>query len=95
MNDMSGGELLQKWLDNNRIWNFESNTKNLEKVVNLLGYRDSAFGNAVDDFLNDNPGAQAAIVEWIGDHVDKVSEWRENLEDEVGQDEEDDNDGPG
>ena len=51
MSDMNGGELLQKWLDNNRIWNFESNTRNLEKVVNLLGYRDSAFGDAVNDYF--------------------------------------------
>jgi hypothetical protein len=86
---MDGYELLNKWQDKNKVWHFEGNTRNLTKLVNVLGYRDGGFGSAVTEFLNDNPGAQLAIVEWIGEWVDRNHDWKEMLAGEVGEEEDD------
>lgn len=83
MSEQSGFDLLYKWQDIAKVHHFEGSTRNLEKLVNVLGYRDQGFGDAVHEFLCDNPGAQQAIVEWIGEWIDRNSDWREAMEDEV------------
>lgn len=77
-------KLLDKWQDQNNINSFEgpSGRRNLEKLFAVLGY-DSA-----ENFLDDNPGAITAIMEFIASA--NVSEWEENLQDEVGDDDQDD-----
>lgn len=81
------GELIDKYIQANRMYHFEGSrgVRYLDKIINILGYRD------FDYFLEDNPGAQEAIVEWIKEQNN--SEWTENfadiLEDED-QDEEKD-----
>jgi len=84
MIDDSGIELIERWKDINKAWHFEGSTRNLEKLVNVLGYYDQGFGGAVMEFLNDNPGAQGAIVEWIGEFIDRNPEWRDAMLGEVG-----------
>ena len=86
---MDGYELLNKWQDKNKCWNFENSTRNLEKLVSAIGYNEDMFGSAVQNFLNDNPGAQQAIVEWIGEWIDRNNDWKEMLADEVGEEEDD------
>lgn len=86
----SGIELLQRWQNEREVWHFENSTDNLEKVVKAIGYSYNAFGSVIEQFLSDNPGAQAAIVEWIGEWIDRVPDWRENLEADVGPLPEDD-----
>ena len=81
--ELSGDELIQKWQDREKAWHFESNTKNLTKLVNVIGYRDQGYGSAVEEFLNDNPGAQLAIVEWIAEWVDRNKDWKQALIDET------------
>jgi hypothetical protein len=80
--EMSGAELLEKWQDQNKVYHFEMNTKNLSKIVNVIGYGDDMFGTAVENFLNDNPGAQLAIVEWIAGQLER-GDWRDTFLAEV------------
>lgn len=84
---MDGFRLMEKWQDANKAYHFENNTKNLEKLVEAIGYRADAFGTSVENFLNDNPGAQVAIVDWITEWLDRNRDWREALQAEVEPDE--------
>ena len=85
---MDGLNLIEQWQDKNKVWHFENSTKNLEKLVGVLGYRDSGFGSAVEEFLCDNPGAQQVIVEWIAEWLDNNSDWRESFLQELDESEE-------
>lgn len=68
-------DALEQWMENNRAYTWEGTrgVKNLAKLVGELNhdYRD------IDMFLEDNPGAQQAILEWIMSA--NVPEWLENL----------------
>ena len=71
-------ELFDTYLEQNRMWHFEgaSGVRNLEKVVrNVCGY------NHLQYFLEDNPGAVEAVVNWIREA--NCLEWRQNLEELV------------
>lgn len=74
-----GNDLLDKYLDQNKMWHFEGNTRDLGRLISTLGgYSD------IDDFLRDNSGAQSAIVDWISTYIDQVPEWKENLKSATG-----------
>ncbi len=83
MSELSGEELVLKWQDLHEIWHFEGSTKNLTELIGTIGYADRGFGNALEEFLCDNPGAQVAIVEWIAEVVDRNNDWRQALEEEI------------
>lgn len=68
---------LQDFLDANNIYRFESDTRNLEKVTEALGYLD------LREFLGDNSGAQQAIIEWIAEWVERSPEWKASLKKEM------------
>jgi hypothetical protein len=77
---------LQRYLDNNRMYNFEGNRgiDRMEKVMNeVCGY--GAYNTSVA-FFEDNPGAIEAVIEWIGRQ--NCTDWKDNLESLVGPDEE-------
>jgi hypothetical protein len=94
MEELDGVDLITKWQDQNKIWHFENSTRNLAKVVNVIGYREDMFGSAVENFLNDNPGAQIAIVEWIGQWIDRNKDWKEAFVAELaGEEPEEDEEG--
>jgi hypothetical protein len=73
--DVDGNDIMNKWMDSERAYNFEGSTgvRNLEKLVRALGYRD------ISDFLMDNPGAIQAIVEFVTEWVERNDEWAEKL----------------
>lgn len=77
-------ELVDKWMDANKAYSFEGDrgVRNFNKFVQSLNpdYRD------VDSFLADNSGAIEALINWIQDA--NVSEWSENLENELGTEQE-------
>lgn len=83
--DLSGAELLEKWQDEHRCHHFENSTKNLNRIVEAIGYRDDMFGDALHNFLNDNPGAQEAIRDWIAEWIDRNREWKELILAEITQ----------
>jgi len=82
LENLSGGELLDKYLTQKGMHHFEGNTQNLERVVEVLGYRD------VDEFLGDNPGAQEAIVDFIREWADRNDEWKASLLEHCSDDDE-------
>ena len=66
-------EILQTYCDENRIRLSEPSLRDLEKLTRALGYR------GLDDFLNDNPGAGQAVIQWIEEWGERIPEWREKL----------------
>ena len=86
-----GAELLERFLDRKKIHRFEGDRglDNLTVLVEALGYRGHGFkhGSPLEQFLSDNSGACDAIVEFIGTWIDRNSEWRELLEEELAEEE--------
>ena len=86
-------ELLDRYIDQESLTSFEGQrgVKNLAKLVNALGYSDTinrygqmAGGACMGDifvFLEDNPGAIEALIEWIGSR--RSPEWKESLQAQV------------
>lgn len=86
-------EIVDSYLSRKRFHHFEgdSGLDRLNTLASDLGYGESGFkyGSSLEQLLSDNPGAQAALVEWIRDQNN--SDWRERLDDE--EDQEDDEEG--
>ena len=84
-------ELLDEFCDQNRLHSFEgdSGLERFTKVVEALGYKAHRFkwGTPIEVFLSDNSGAIEAVIEWIGSR--NIPEWKENLESNLEEDEED------
>jgi hypothetical protein len=92
-------EIIERWQSENRAWHLEgeSGVKNLCRLVRCFGYKDylnygqfahdGAYGDLIE-FLNDNPGAIQAIIEWASSEDNE--EWRESLLEHVGPDDEGD-----
>lgn len=76
-------DLFDKYCDQNRMWHFEGarGVRNLEKVVSEVCGYDGNWGNVLETFLQDNPGAVEAVVNWIREA--NCLEWRQNLEELV------------
>jgi hypothetical protein len=81
-------ELLEAWQDEHKVHHFECSTKNLRRLLDIIGYE------SIDEFLSDNSGAQAAIVEFIAEWVPRIPEWEEGLRGDLlaSDDEEDEDD---
>lgn len=85
-------ELLQDFISDERLhFEGDSGLKSLNKVAEAIGYNGHsyAFGSPLEEFLSDNPGAQEALIEWIG--KTNAPTWREFLtvedeEESVGED---------
>jgi hypothetical protein len=86
---MDGQQLIEKWQDVEKAYHFEMNTKNLEKLCDQLGYTEDMFGSAVQNFLNDNPGAQQAIVDWVAEQLNHNEDWCDNFRDAIGDKQDD------
>jgi hypothetical protein len=80
MNDID--TQLDKFIDQNRMYHWEGSTgvRNLEHLVKAIGYNDN-YGDAIRNFLCDNPGAIEAMVEWI--RGSRCKDWAEMLAEEV------------
>ncbi len=77
---------LEQYQTQEEMWHFEGEgaMHNLNKIANVLGYREDGFkyGSSLERFLQDNPGACEAIIEWIGEQSD--TEWHEAFTAELG-----------
>lgn len=95
-----GHELLDTVIHQKELTRFEgeSGTKNLAKLVGMLGYHDPQYFGQFDggsygdllEFFNDNPGAQNAVVEWIYEQIERQSagdEWFDNLKEAISTEE--------
>lgn len=70
--DEDFSDLLDKYIDQEKIYSFEG-IENLEKVVEAIGY------DSLDNFFEDNSGALEAVIEWLRENGNHVSEWKEEL----------------
>lgn len=78
-------EKLERYLTDKAFYSFEGRrgVQRLEQVVgDVCGYGPY---NTLDMFLEDNPGAIAALIDWIGKQ--RVGDWDDHLEALVGPDE--------
>lgn len=87
-------EIIQKFIDERKLYRNEGETgvKNLETLIQALGYRKHGFryGELVEVFLVDNPGAVEALQQWIIDNAGP--EWEDRVEMELDEDEDPDYD---
>jgi hypothetical protein len=94
--ERDGEELIEAWRDQNRAHSFEgeSGIAKLEQLCETLGYRNNGFrfGDPIQQFLCDNPGACDAIVEFITEWTDRNDEWRENIADSLEPEDDDEED---
>ena len=62
----------------------ERGFRNLEQLVETLGYGAGWMrGRAIEDFLADNPGAVEAVLQFIGEWVERNNDWAERLQEAV------------
>jgi hypothetical protein len=71
--------LVEKWMDVNKVHRFEgmSGVRNFTKLIDVLGYKD------IDYFLEDNPDAMNAMVEFISSS--HQPEWIEHMQNAVSE----------
>lgn len=88
-NEQDLSDLLREFIGENRL-NFEGDNgvENLETVAKAIGYRGHGYryGTPLEEFLSDNPGAQRAILDWLGEQ--HIQEWIDNIESELPEREE-------
>ncbi len=91
--------LLQQYIDEQKLYQTEGRrgVVNLCRIARALGYKDPMYFGQLEHnatigdlicFLEDNPGAITAIIEWI----DKVQCWDDELESQVELDDEENDD---
>ena len=75
-------EVFEKYLDKINFRN--EHIHKLQDIIEILGYR-----QGFSEFLEDNPGAVEKIIEFISEWTYRNQEWREAIQDELDQMEED------
>lgn len=84
MTEQDFSETLQKWSD-------QQNTSPVQSVQgfrNLIETLDEKYRD-IEEFLSDNPGCLEAMVTWIEETGETCDGWKENLEAEIEEDEDD------
>ena len=56
----------------------EPAVRNLERLAETLGYG-HRFGDAIYDFLVDNPGAIEAVLQFVQEEIEINTEWQDQL----------------
>ena len=72
----SGYELLELWMDKKGV-RFDDEYE-LTNLIEVLGYR-----QGLREFFGDNPGAIEALFNWISENIDSVTDWKDNLRNEL------------
>lgn len=72
----SGYEMLEKWMEKNAVR--YDDEQDLTNLIEILGYR-----QGLREFFGDNPGAIEAVFNWIEDQIDRIPDWKDNLQDEL------------
>ncbi len=97
LEDLDGPDLLQRWQRKNKMHCLEGDAgqEKMQKLVRVLGYdgHQFRFGEPLQQFLSDNPGAMEAILTWVEEQLDDNQDWRANvieaIEDQESGDEDD------
>lgn len=74
------GEMVDEFLNQNKIYSFEG-SKGIDNFLILTKALNPEYNN-LDYFLQDNPDALDAVVNWIKNS--DLREWKESLSDELG-----------
>lgn len=78
-------EIFEEYVNQKSSFHFEgdSGLEHLNEMAKDLGYKENGFryGSSLEQFLSDNSGAQAAIIDWIRENMDK--NWAESLSNEL------------
>jgi hypothetical protein len=80
---------LDSYIQQEGMYHFEGDrgVRYLETIAGVLGYTHGIMGHSeLLTFLSDNPGAQEALVNWIGEQI--VPEWNDSLEGQLDDTEE-------
>jgi hypothetical protein len=87
---MSTKDALQEYCDQDGMHHFEGErgVRNLESIVEVLGYNGRFSQSSLHEFLEDNPGAQKALLDWIGKQDGTT--WEADLMEELDIDGDDD-----
>jgi hypothetical protein len=97
-------DLVYDWQQQNNANRTEGITgvKNLCRLVRAMGHRDPLYnGQFAHDgaygdltvFLEDNPGAVQAIIDWITTEGDTIDEWKDSLASELPPEDDDEDEG--
>ena len=80
---MDRNEIVEMFMDNfARSSEGETGVRNLENVCEVLGYGEGFMrGRAVEEFLQDNPGAVEALFEFIMEWAERNRNWSNAMED--------------
>jgi len=76
VDEMDGYELMELYMDKRAVR--YDDEQDLTNLIEVLGYR-----QGLREFFGDNPGAIEAVFNWISENVDRVTDWKENLRDEL------------
>lgn len=94
IDEMDLSDVLNEYINEKKFHSFEGSrgVKRLEELVTDLNqdYQGRFSGTSITDFLEDNPGAIEAIIDWISEQ--NVDEWKENLASHLTIDEDEEND---
>lgn len=91
IDDAELSELVEEFCEQKKLFCFEGNSgiNKLKQLLSAIGYSRDSFDCEVYNFLQDNPGAIVAIIDWIKEQ--NVPDWKEYLQSEiVPQDDDDD-----
>lgn len=78
---MHNQEVVETYMDNHfRSFEGERGYRNLEQMCETLGYGEGFMrGRAVEEMLQDNPGAVEAVAEFLAAWAERNSDWNERL----------------
>lgn len=84
---MEAYEVFDRYMDEEfRSVEGEQGVRNLEQLCETLGYGQGFMrGRAIEEFLADNPGAVQAVVDFVGEWVERNNDWQARLEEVAGE----------
>jgi len=86
---LDSDDLMRRWRDQNRMHSVEgdSGLEKMETLFEAIGYGHRLrWGDPVQAFLSDNPGACEAIMEWFEDQLERTPEWQGAIAAELEED---------
>lgn len=79
---MDRADIVEQYMDNCfRSFEGESGVRNLELMSEALGYGEGFMrGRAIEEMLQDNPGAVEAVATFLAEQAERNGAWARRLE---------------
>jgi hypothetical protein len=76
--EKDGQEIFEEYLNYHKLFRFEGNggIRKLSKIIRDI----NPDYTTIEEFFEDNPGAIHSVVDWIGEQIDGIDEWKDGLE---------------